>query len=118
MVSLSFLLSADQAVATVAALEQLQAVGAFPAVARAHLALRQHGLADAGPEVSGAAQTLRAVGRSQASIPLLAWRREGKESGENVLHETDRTQNKCFVLLLKGNTDSFLTVNLPFTVRG
>lgn len=72
MIALGFLRSAGQALAAVTALEQLQAVGAFPAVARAHLALCQHRLTDARPEVSGTAQTLRAVCRSQACVTLLA----------------------------------------------
>lgn len=80
MLPLPSLWPAGHAVATVAALEQLQAVGAFPAVACAHLTLCQHRFADPGPEVSGAAQTLRAVCRSQACISLLAWKEE-EEAG-------------------------------------
>lgn len=55
-----------------AALEELQAVSAFPPVPGAHLPLPQHRLADLGPEVAGAAQPGRAVRRAQAEVALLS----------------------------------------------
>lgn len=73
MVPLPLLGSAGHALSAVAALEELQAVSAFPAVARAHLALGQHWLADAGPEVPGAAEALGAICGSQAGVAFHAW---------------------------------------------
>lgn len=55
---LSLLRSARKAVSTVAALEYLQAVGAFPAMLGAHLSLLQNRFADFGPKVTGAAESL------------------------------------------------------------
>lgn len=57
---------AAQAVAAGAPLEELQAAVVPLAVARAHLPLLQHGLADVAPEVAGAAQAGGAVGRAEA----------------------------------------------------
>lgn len=74
MVPLPLLGPAGHAVSAIAALKELQAVRAFPAVARAHLALRQHGLADARPEVPGAAEALGAVGGPQAGVAFHAWK--------------------------------------------
>lgn len=64
--------AARQPLGALAALEDLQAVGAFPPVPGAHLPLPQHRLADLGPEVAGAAQPGRAVRRAQAEVALLA----------------------------------------------
>lgn len=96
MVSLSFLGSAGHAFSAVAALEKLQAVSAFPAVARAHLALRQHWLADARPEVSGAAQALRAICRPQAGVTFHAW-----ENKNRLLNKTVFADNFLSNLSLK-----------------
>lgn len=63
--------AARQPLSALAALEDLQPVGAFPTVPGAHLPLPQHRLADLGPEVAGAAQPGRAVRRAQAEVPLL-----------------------------------------------
>lgn len=73
MVSLALLRSAGEAVAAVAALEQLQAMSAFPAVPCAHLALRQHRLTDAGPEVPGTAEAFGAVCGPQAGVAFLTF---------------------------------------------
>lgn len=53
---------AGEALGTVAALEDFQAVRAFLPLLGAHLALSQHRLADFGPEVAGAAVALGAIG--------------------------------------------------------
>lgn len=74
MVPLPLVGPAAHAVSAVAALEELQAVSAFPVVARAHLALRQHGLADARPEVPGAAEALGAICGPQAGVAFHAWK--------------------------------------------
>lgn len=66
--------SAAKSVAAGAALEQLQAVVPLPAVSRANLPLPQHRLADACPEVTGAAQTVRTVWGAQTGIPDLTWK--------------------------------------------
>lgn len=81
MVPLELLGSAGHALPAVAALEELQAVSAFPAVARAHLALGQHGLADARPEVSGAAEALGAVRGPQAGVAFHAWQKTKQDKG-------------------------------------
>lgn len=78
MVPLALLGAAGHAVSAVAALEELQAVSAFPAMARAHLALRQHGLADARPEVPGAAEALGAICGPQAGVAFHAWEKGKK----------------------------------------
>lgn len=52
---------AGEALGTVAALEDLQAVGALLPLLGAHLALPQHRLADLGPEVASAAVAHGAV---------------------------------------------------------
>lgn len=72
MIPLPLLRSAGHALSAIAALEELQAVSAFPAVARAHLALGQHWLADARPEVSGTAEALVAICGSQAGVTFHA----------------------------------------------
>ena len=53
--------AARQPLGTLASLEDLQTVGAFPPVPGAHLPFSQHRLADFGPEVPGTAQPGRAV---------------------------------------------------------
>lgn len=68
--------AARHALGAGAALEDLEAVGSFPAVPGAHLPLAQHGFADLGPEVAGAAQPRRAVRRAQAEVALLTCGRE------------------------------------------
>lgn len=73
MVPLPLVGPAAHAVSAVAALEELQAVSAFPVVARAHLALRQHWLADARPEVPGAAEALGAICGPQAGVAFHAF---------------------------------------------
>lgn len=52
---------AGEALGTVAALEDLQAVSAFLSLLGAHLTLPQHWLADLGPEMTGTAVAHRAV---------------------------------------------------------
>lgn len=64
---------AAESFSTGAALEQLQAVVPLPAVSRANLSLPQHRLADASPEVTGAAQTVRTVWGAKAGISDLTW---------------------------------------------
>ena len=64
---------AGESLGAVAALEDLQAVGALLAELGAHLALPKHRLADLGPEVACAAEALGAVGRAQAGVALVAW---------------------------------------------
>lgn len=52
---------AGEALGTVTALEDFQAVRAFLPLLCAHLSLPQHRLADFGPEMAGTAVALRAV---------------------------------------------------------
>lgn len=66
---------AGKALGAVAALEDLQAVGAFLPLLGAHLSLPQHRLADFGPEVAGAAIAVRTVGRAQAGVALVTLER-------------------------------------------
>lgn len=66
---------AGEAFGAVAALEDFQAVRAFLPLLGAHLSLPQHRLADFGPEVTGAAVALRAVGRAKARVALVAFKR-------------------------------------------
>ncbi len=67
------LASAGQAGAAVAALEDLQTVSSFPPVTCAHLPLRQHGLTDPWPEVSGAAEPFHTVQRPETRLALATW---------------------------------------------
>lgn len=53
---------AGEALGTIAALEDFQAVRAFLPLFGAHFSLPQHRLADFGPEMTGAAVALGAVG--------------------------------------------------------
>lgn len=53
--------SAGQAFCAVAPLEYLQTVGAFSLVLGAHLAFLQDGLADFGPEVTGATEAFGTI---------------------------------------------------------
>ncbi len=67
------LASAGQAGAAVAALEDLQTLSSFPPVTRAHLPLRQHGLTDPWPEVSGTAEPFHTVRRPETRLALATW---------------------------------------------
>ena len=64
---------AGEAPGAVAALEDLQTVGAFLPLPGAYLPLTQHRLADLGPEVPGTTVALGAVGRTQARVSFMAW---------------------------------------------
>lgn len=93
MVPLPLLGPAGHALSAVAALEELQAVSAFPAVARAHLARSQHGLADARPEVSGAAEALGAICGPQAGVAFHSW--EKNKKGEQNDEFRGGNQSDC-----------------------
>lgn len=67
---------AGKALGAVAALEDFQAVRAFPPLPGAHLPLPQHWLADLGPEVTGTAVALRAVRRAQTWVALVPCHRK------------------------------------------
>ena len=91
---------AAERVAAGAALEQLQAVSRPAALARADLPLPQHGFADAGPEVTSAAQTGGAVGRAQTRVPDLTWTRPHRRrvNGLNMEHATFSTADtSCYL---------------------
>lgn len=95
MVPLPLLGSAGHALSAVAALEELQAVSAFPAVARAHLALSQHGLADARPEVSGAAEALAAICGPQAGVAFHAWENKQTKKDKQIDEFRGKDESDC-----------------------
>lgn len=66
---------AGKALGTVTALEDFQAVRTFLPLLGAHLSLPQHRLADFGPEMAGAAVALRTIGRTEARVALVPFKR-------------------------------------------
>lgn len=79
---------AGEGVAAGTPLEELQVVPL--AAPRAHLPLLQHRLTDVAPEVAGAAQVGGAVGRAEAGVAHLTWRREQLEVSMDKLKTSKR----------------------------
>lgn len=81
-----------------AALEQLQPVAALAVVARADLSLPQHGLTDASPEVTGAAQTVGTVRGAQTGVPDLTCRTDTYTDSQTTEDETHPAAHRASAL--------------------
>lgn len=104
MLSRSLLNSAGESRLAVTALEDLQALAAFATVSSAHLPLRQHGLTNARPEVSGTAQSFTAVGGPKARLPISAYGSTMKywseiESKAKVSTEVEKSKPYMYLLV-------------------